>query len=46
MSLVYLKNKQNGVTYVYESTGYWDKEKKQARNNRETRRNRTTGAET
>lgn len=34
MSLVYLKNKRNGVTYVYESTGYWDKEKKQARNNR------------
>lgn len=34
MSLVYLKNKKNGVTYVYESVGYWDKEKKQARNNR------------
>lgn len=34
MSLVYLKNKRNGVTYVYESTGYWDKEKKQARNHR------------
>jgi transposase len=34
MSLVYLKNKENGVTYVYESVGYWDKEKKQARNNR------------
>lgn len=32
MSLVYLKNKQNGVTYVYESTGYWYKGKKQARN--------------
>lgn len=34
MSLVYLHNKKNGITYVYESTGYWDKEKKQARNNR------------
>ena len=34
MSLVYLKNKKNGVTYVYESSGYWDKEKKQARNKR------------
>jgi transposase len=34
MSLVYLKNKKNGVTYVYESSGYWDKEKKQARNHR------------
>jgi len=34
MSLVYLKNKNNGVTYVYESVGYWNKEKKQARNHR------------
>ena len=34
MSLVYLKNKKNGVTYVYESTGYWNKEKQQARNKR------------
>ncbi|MBN1191211.1 MAG: IS1634 family transposase [Dehalococcoidales bacterium] len=34
MSLVYVKNKRNGVTYVYESVGYWDKEKKQARNRR------------
>ncbi len=34
MSLVYLKNKKNGVTYVYESTGYWDKDKQQARNRR------------
>jgi hypothetical protein len=34
MSLVYVKNKQNGTTYVYESDGYWDKDKRQARNNR------------
>lgn len=34
MSLVYLHNKKNGITYVYESSGYWDKEKKQARNHR------------
>src|SRR5665811_2294133 len=34
MSLVYAKNKRNGVTYVYESVGYWDKAKKQARNRR------------
>jgi len=34
MSLVHLKNKDNGVTYVYESTGYWDKDKQQARNKR------------
>lgn len=34
MSIVRLKNKRNGVTYVYESIGYWDKEKQQARNNR------------
>lgn len=26
MSLVHLKNKENGITYLYESTGYWDKE--------------------
>lgn len=24
-------NKSNGITYVYESTSYWDKEKKQPR---------------
>ncbi len=34
MSRVHLKNKKNGITYVYESTGYWDKEKQQARNHR------------
>ena len=34
MSQVFVKNKRNGVTYVYESVGYWDKEKKQARNKR------------
>ncbi|PTQ82710.1 hypothetical protein C8U37_11651 [Trichococcus patagoniensis] len=30
MSLVYVTNKNNGTTYVYESTNYWDKEKKQS----------------
>jgi transposase len=34
MSRVFVKNKRNGVTYVYESVGYWDKEKQQARNRR------------
>lgn len=34
MSLVYVKNKKNKTTYVYESTAYWDKEKKQSRNTR------------
>lgn len=34
MSLVYVKNKKNQTTYVYESTGYWDTEKQQARNKR------------
>ena len=34
MSLVHVKNKKNGITYVYESKGYWDKEKQQARNTR------------
>lgn len=28
MSYVYLKNKKNNTTYVYESTGHWSKEKK------------------
>lgn len=34
VSLVYVKNKKNKTTYVYESTAYWDKEKKQSRNTR------------
>lgn len=34
MSLVYVKNKKNGTTYVYESTNYWDKEKKKSRSKR------------
>ena len=34
MLIVYAKNKKNGVTYVYESNGYWDKEKQQARSKR------------
>ena len=25
MSLIYVPNKKNGTTYVYESTNYWDK---------------------
>ncbi len=31
MSYVKNKNKKTGVTYVYESESYWDKEKKQPR---------------
>ena len=34
MSLVHVTNKKNGTTYVYESTNYWDKEKKQSRSKR------------
>jgi hypothetical protein len=34
MSIVKSKNKKSGITYVYESESYWDKEKKQPRNNR------------
>jgi len=34
MSLVKMHNKKTGVTYVYESRSYWDKEKKQPRNER------------
>ena len=31
MAIVYQKNKKSGVTYVYESISFWDKEKKQSR---------------
>ena len=34
MSIVKYFNKKTGVTYVYESESYWDKEKKQPRNRR------------
>ena len=34
MSLVKNTNKKTGITYVYESESYWDKEKKQPRNKR------------
>ena len=34
MSIVKLYNKKTGVTYVYESESYWDKEKQQPRNRR------------
>ncbi|MFB6367960.1 transposase, partial [Paenibacillus elgii] len=34
MPLIYLKNKNNGITYVYESENYWDKAKKQSRSRR------------
>ena len=34
MSLVKLKDKISGTTYVYESESYWDKEKKQPRSRR------------
>lgn len=31
MGIVYQKDKRTGITYVYESTAVWDKEKKQSR---------------
>lgn len=34
MSIVKMHNKKTGVTYVYESESYWDKEKQQPRNRR------------
>jgi len=34
MSIVHHKDKRTGVTYVYESESYWDKEKKQPRSKR------------
>ena len=33
-SIVKLKDKRTGITYVYESESYWDKEKKQPRSHR------------
>lgn len=34
MARVFVKNKTNGTTYVYESENYWDREKKQSRSKR------------
>jgi len=34
VAIVHQKNRKNGETYVYESEGYWDKEKQQARSRR------------
>ena len=34
MSIVKSKDKRSGITYVYESESYWDKEKKQPRSRR------------
>jgi predicted RNase H-like nuclease (RuvC/YqgF family) len=33
-TIVYQKNKKTGITYAYESTSYWDKEKSQPRSKR------------
>ena len=34
MGIIHQKDKRSGITYAYESTSYWDKEKKQSRANR------------
>ena len=34
MSVIFHKDKRSGITYAYETKGYWDKEKKQARSHR------------
>lgn len=34
MAVVFQKNKKSGITYVYESKSFWDKEKKQSRSQR------------
>ena len=34
MSIIKQKDKRTGITYVYESKSYWDKEKRQPRSNR------------
>lgn len=34
MAIVRQNDKRSGITYVYESTSYWDKEKQQSRSHR------------
>ena len=34
MGIVYQKDKRSGITYAYENTAYWDKEKKASRSKR------------
>lgn len=34
MAIIHQKDKRSGITYVYESISYWDKEKKQSRSKR------------
>ncbi len=34
MPIVKMHNKKTGITYIYESESYWDKEKQQPRNRR------------
>ncbi len=34
MPIVKMRNKKTGITYVYESESYWDREKQQPRNRR------------
>jgi hypothetical protein len=34
MGIVYQKDKRSGITYAYENTAYWDKEKKVPRSKR------------
>ena len=34
MGIVYQTDKRSGITYAYESSAYWDKEKKQSRSKR------------
>lgn len=44
-AIIDVRNKERGVTYVYESHSYWDKEKKQPRSHRKLigRRDPETG---
>ena len=34
MAVIHQKDKRSGITYVYESVSYWDREKKQSRSKR------------
>jgi len=34
LAIIHQKDKRSGITYAYESTSHWDKEKKQSRSTR------------
>lgn len=41
MAIIYQTDKRSGITYAYEATYYWDKEKQQSRSKRKLMRSLT-----